>query len=94
MFLGEPGARLWPKGWSQERAGGGGNTAGSQEQMLETSRSLSFLSSEFPAFSPTTCLLGRGLSASSAAEDIVHPSLIYVTRRVFLFISNVFQWRE
>lgn len=56
--------------------------------MLEMSRSLSFSSSEFPPFTPTICLLVRGLSPSSAAEDIVHLSLIYLTWGFFIYFKR------
>ena len=48
------------------------------------------LSSEFPPFSPTICLLVRGLSPSSAAEDIMHLSLIYLTWSFFYLLQMFF----
>lgn len=58
--------------------------------MLAISPSLSFLSSEFPPFTPTICLLVHELSPASAAEDIMHLSLVYLTWFFFYLFQMFF----
>lgn len=78
VFLGEQEGRSLAKGlvsgegwWGKKYVGESGADARNFSLAV-------ILSSEFPPFSPAICLLVRGLSPFSAAEDIMRMSLIYL----------------